>query len=131
MQRLAFEKLQDHPDILSRFNGDRVAFAVHRYAYYQCFRCKQPFFGGLYECVAAGQQDAAHDPSELLCSNCNPLLQDQCPTHGKEYMQFKCRFCCSVSVWFCFGTVRVWEGYSAGDKGDTDEGIGERLRAIP
>jgi hypothetical protein len=30
-----------------------------------------------------------------------------CPKHGTDYLEHKCRYCCSVAVWFCFGTVRV------------------------
>jgi hypothetical protein len=29
-----------------------------------------------------------------------------CPRHGAEYMENKCRFCCSIAAWFCWGTVR-------------------------
>ena len=28
-----------------------------------------------------------------------------CKKHGSQYIDFKCRYCCSVSLWFCFGTT--------------------------
>ena len=46
------------------------------------------------------------DPSELVCSNCMPASFDtNCKEHGKEYIEFKCRFCCTLSLWFCWGTT--------------------------
>ena len=32
------------------------------------------------------------------------LLQD-CPKHGVDFLEYKCRYCCSVAVYFCFGTT--------------------------
>ena len=29
----------------------------------------------------------------------------ECKKHGRDYIEFKCRFCCSIAVWFCFGTT--------------------------
>lgn len=43
------------------------------------------------------------DPSSLLHSL--PFIIQ----HGKEYLEFKCRFCCSRAVWFCWGTTRFCE----------------------
>lgn len=28
-----------------------------------------------------------------------------CPKHGSDFIEYKCRFCCSVAVFFCFGTT--------------------------
>ena len=28
-----------------------------------------------------------------------------CPKHGSDFMVYKCRYCCSVAVFFCFGTT--------------------------
>ena len=34
------------------------------------------------------------------------LFQAQmCPKHGTDYLEYKCRYCCSVAVFFCFGTT--------------------------
>ena len=33
----------------------------------------------------------------------------KCKTHGDEAIEFKCRFCCSVALWFCFGTTHFCE----------------------
>ena len=33
-----------------------------------------------------------------------PLVQ-MCPKHGSDFLEYKCRYCCSVAVFFCFGTT--------------------------
>ena len=30
-----------------------------------------------------------------------------CPSHGTEYIAFKCRYCCSLAVYFCFGSTHL------------------------
>ena len=31
--------------------------------------------------------------------------QNSCPKHGTEAIEWKCKFCCSVASWFCWGTT--------------------------
>eukprot|EP00117_Sycon_ciliatum_P025044 scpid83933/ scgid4832/ E3 ubiquitin-protein ligase rpm-1; Pam/highwire/rpm-1 protein; Regulator of presynaptic morphology protein 1; Synapse defective protein 3 len=65
-----------------------------------------PYFGGEAQCA---DQLAAADfnPEELICPWCATATGSrgvkECPTHGKEYIGFKCRYCCSFAVFFCFG----------------------------
>ncbi len=104
--RLKYEGLDKHPEITSkgsRWFNDPMGFAMHKFAYYMCFKCQRPYYGGNYECAAAA--DHGFDPSELLCGACSPIQAQDCPKHGKDYLEFKCRFCCSVAIWFCFGTL--------------------------
>jgi E3 ubiquitin-protein ligase MYCBP2 len=111
MQRLRYENKENVPEIAmegSPYYRDPEAFAMHHYAYYQCFKCRKPYYGGLYECAAAGG-NAEFDPSELLCGACSPVMSQSCAKHGKEFIEFKCRFCCSIAVWFCFGTTHFCE----------------------
>ncbi|RWS22744.1 E3 ubiquitin-protein ligase MYCBP2-like isoform X8 [Leptotrombidium deliense] len=28
-----------------------------------------------------------------------------CAKHGTDFLEYKCRYCCSVAVFFCFGTT--------------------------
>jgi E3 ubiquitin-protein ligase MYCBP2 len=56
--------------------------------------------------------DADEAPDEdKRCYNCTagamPMGATICtnPDAHKEYMVWKCRFCCSESVWFCFGNT--------------------------
>lgn len=52
------------------------------------------------------EADDAFDPNELVCGACSDVSRAQlCPIHGTEYLEYKCRYCCSVAVFFCFGTT--------------------------
>lgn len=33
------------------------------------------------------------------------LLMQVCPKHGTDFLEYKCRYCCTVAVYFCFGTT--------------------------
>ena len=33
----------------------------------------------------------------------------QCKTHGSDFIEFKCKFCCSVAQWFCWGSTHFCE----------------------
>ncbi len=46
------------------------------------------------------------NPTELVCGGCSDVSRAQmCPRHGADYLEYKCRYCCSVAVFFCFGTT--------------------------
>ena len=44
-------------------------------------------------------------PTELVCAGCSGGTAEVCPKHGTDYLEYKCRYCCSVACWFCFGTT--------------------------
>jgi hypothetical protein len=109
-QRLALEG--GHKDAAElkpggRYEGQPVQYALHKFAYYLCFRCHQPYFGGHRSCeVAAGEGEAAkYDESEMVCGGCSSLGKTVCDKHGAEAIEHKCKFCCSVASWFCWGTT--------------------------
>ena len=79
---------------------------MDRYAYYVCFKCGKAYFGGEARCdLEAGGADT-YNPEELVCGGCSDVSQAQmCPKHGTDYLEYKCRYCCSVAVFFCFGTT--------------------------
>eukprot|EP00487_Bulimina_marginata_P003646 TRINITY_DN18776_c0_g1_i1.p1 TRINITY_DN18776_c0_g1~~TRINITY_DN18776_c0_g1_i1.p1 ORF type:complete len:128 (+),score=0.17 TRINITY_DN18776_c0_g1_i1:44-385(+) len=81
---------------------------MNKYAYYMCYKCNQPYYGGEAACAAA-QGAKNFDPSELLCPSCSPIRVEDCPKHGKDYIEFKRRYCCTIAVWFCFGTTHFCE----------------------
>lgn len=33
------------------------------------------------------------------------FLLQMCSKHGTDFLEYKCRYCCSVAVFFCFGTT--------------------------
>eukprot|EP00753_Platysulcus_tardus_P011481 PLAT3292.30.p1 GENE.PLAT3292.30~~PLAT3292.30.p1 ORF type:complete len:1705 (-),score=914.67 PLAT3292.30:92-4642(-) len=104
--RAKFEELEDAPEVTdpsSEFYGDLAAYAMDRFAYYRCFKCEHAYYGGERACGEAGREI---DPSELICGGCSPFAaSSHCDKHGTDYLEFKCRFCCSIAVFFCFGTT--------------------------
>jgi hypothetical protein len=87
------------------FFNNPTGFALHKFCYYICYKCQKPYFGGERACNAE-QRVGDFDPTELVCGGCsNSGNSDFCPKHGKEYIEYKCRFCCNVACWFCWGTT--------------------------
>ena len=35
------------------YYGNLAGFAMFKLAYYQCFKCKKPYFGGMKDCIQA------------------------------------------------------------------------------
>lgn len=51
-------------------------------------------------------ENIAHNPLDLVCGGCSAAAcgQGVCARgHGKEYIEFKCAYCCSPATYFCFG----------------------------
>ena len=118
-----------------QFYQNPTAFALNKYNYYICFKCSRPYFGGERACerAAGGDFDPSElvcagcsagawcfiDESQSHClATCSFVLilattglvisgagGDVCPKHGTDYLEHKCRYCCSVACWFCFGTT--------------------------
>ena len=102
LMRLKYEGKDKAPDLSnpdSKWHNDPEGYAEDLFAYYECFKCKKPYYGGERVCGEAG---GAFDPTELVCGGCSPWSGDiDCPKHGKDFIEFKCRFCCSVAVRDC------------------------------
>ena len=121
VKRLKFEGL-DKDDRLSDKNspwyGKTEEFAMKRLSYYMCYVCKKPYFAGRKEC--------GNDPG---MDNDNPNVQfkeedcvcgkdanisgipgiTNCSKHGKEFIEYKCKFCCKIASWFCWNTTHFCE----------------------
>lgn len=64
----------------------------------------QAYYGGEARCDAEVGEE--YDPTELVCGACSDVSRAQmCPKHGTDFLEYKCRYCCSVAVFFCFGTT--------------------------
>ncbi len=99
--KLKYEGRMNDPKIKRSYGGDVVAFAMHEFLFYMCYKCKKPYFAGNYSCQEA--DDGKFDPKELLCGGCQPATDVQnCPKHGTEWIAFKCRFCCNTAQWYCW-----------------------------
>lgn len=126
-ERMKFEGLDKDKrlsDANDPFFNKPLEFGLKSIAYYMCHICKKPYFAGMRNCL---QDDSSnnrqHDPKELICGGCGALdgvagISD-CKKHGKEFIEYKCKFCCGVSSWFCWGTTHFCEScHSRQCKGD-------------
>jgi len=79
------------------------------YAVYPCYKCKDPFIGGLISCEADLDQannEANFKAEEYICEKCGGL--PGCKKGGDEHkahLIYKCRFCCQQAVFFCMGYI--------------------------
>lgn len=114
LTRLRAENQDRSPEIHApggRFFKNPTGFAMAKYAYYLCSKCSQPYYGGEARCamanaVAAEEAGQDFDPNELVCGSCSSNGQVAvCQKHGADFLGYKCRYCCSMAVWFCFGTT--------------------------
>eukprot|EP00002_Diphylleia_rotans_P023517 TRINITY_DN4628_c0_g2_i4.p1 TRINITY_DN4628_c0_g2~~TRINITY_DN4628_c0_g2_i4.p1 ORF type:complete len:534 (-),score=81.74 TRINITY_DN4628_c0_g2_i4:58-1659(-) len=111
LERLKREGLENCREVTapnSEYYRKPREYAFHRYSYSMCFKCKKPYFTGQVQC-AAGM--AEFKPEDLLCAACSSVDGNctNCPIHGQEYIQYKCRYCCNLAVWFCFGNTHFCE----------------------
>jgi hypothetical protein len=44
--------------IVSAFGGDAKAYALKIYAYFECFKCHEPYFGGMKDCMREIESDS-------------------------------------------------------------------------
>jgi len=50
--------------------NDLKSFAMNNCAYYQCHKCKKPYFGGMQDCAEAMQQSESTKKEDLMCPPC-------------------------------------------------------------
>jgi len=65
--------------------------------------------GGAQAAVEGGERDGR---DELMCGSCSAKacgMEASCPRHSDQYVEFKCRFCCSIATFFCFGHTHFCE----------------------
>lgn len=120
VDRLAFEGLLNDEELKKvggKYFGKPKEYALDRFAYYTCFKCKQPYFGGRRQCEEAAQEAEArlnpqgggqdlNSEANLVCGGCaSGSDSTNCATHGKDYIDWKCKFCCSIASWYCWGTT--------------------------
>jgi E3 ubiquitin-protein ligase MYCBP2 len=99
LMRLEYEGLAKNVD-----SKDLVQYAMDRYAYYVCSQCNKAYYGGEARCDA--EMGENYNPQELVCGGCSDVVKAKmCPKHGTDFLEYKCRYCCSVAVFFCFGTT--------------------------
>ncbi|CDW80922.1 e3 ubiquitin-protein ligase [Stylonychia lemnae] len=116
VERSKYEGLEKDPRIADPndiYYNNIQKYAMYKLAYYQCFQCKIPYFGGMKDCIQAQQEGQQYKLEELVCGKCSAVSIGagiaNCQKHGTDYIEFKCRFCCSLAQWFCWGTTHFCE----------------------
>ena len=108
LERLEYEGMKsckELTDPASRYFKKPAELAMDRYSYYPCYKCKQPYYAGQAACDRQLEQD--FDPQELICGSCTaPENVQQCELHGTEYIAYKCKFCCNLATFYCWGSTR-------------------------
>lgn len=111
LDRLKFEGLINHESIQRAdgpFHNNPKGFAIDRYAYYKCNLCESAYFGGENRC----ENEIEHDisPEDCICEQCQEMPQlRKCRVHGTDYIEYKCRYCCSLAIYYCFGGTHFCE----------------------
>ena len=121
LKRLEFEDLDKDPrltDPNSPWFGKKVEFALKRLSYYMCYVCKKPYFAGRRECgndpnMNNDDPNKNYDPKDCVCGKDANLSgvagKTNCDKHGKDFIEYKCKFCCKIASWFCWGTTHFCE----------------------
>ena len=91
----------------SEFFKKPLEFALKIFDFSICDKCKQPFYAGYHECNAAGNFE--REKYELTCNSCMPEPPNTCHIHGKQFLRYKCRFCCAVATFHCGGVRHFCE----------------------
>jgi hypothetical protein len=120
VERAKFEGLDQDERIVKEGNpyfGKLEQLAMDKMAFYHCFECKIPYYGGMRDCAEAMRREEQEEKpvkaEELVCRFCTTLGmgagKNNCAKHGFDNIEFKCRYCCSTSLWYCFGTTHFCE----------------------
>ncbi len=121
LKRLKFEDLDKDPrlsDPNSPWYGKKEEFAMKRLSYYMCYVCKKPYFAGRRECgndpnMNNDDPNKKFDPKDCVCGKDANLSgvagKTNCAKHGKDFIEYKCKFCCKIASWFCWGTTHFCE----------------------
>ena len=97
------ERLKDPQD---PYFEDWTALALASCTFYECFVCKEPYFGGMNDCRQAMLEERTTLKKHLRCKQC--LSKElgfgdmTCKKHGDAYIDYKCRFCCNIALYVCF-----------------------------
>lgn len=104
LKREGFDKDKRLYEKGGKYYNNKPLFAMDRLAYYMCFKCKKPYFGGMRKCDA--QDVDKWNEKHLVCGGCRMgSNKKSCKIHGTEFIVFKCKFCCSRGSWFCWGNT--------------------------
>ena len=122
IERIKIEGLDKDPrlkDPKDKYFNKLEEFGMTRISYYMCFKCRNPYFGGLKACENMNEINEKYDEKDLMCGSCSMIGVEQCKKHGKDFIEFKCKFCCTIAQWFCWGKTHFCDScHSRQSKGD-------------
>ena len=65
------------------------------------------------DCIRAQQEQQEFKPEDLVCGTCAAeklgVGSTKCAKHGTDFIEFKCKYCCSIAQWFCWGNTHFCE----------------------
>lgn len=76
LERLKFEECEKDEKLIdpkSPYFKKPNEYAMAIYAYFECFKCKNPYFGGRKNCAEAmndARDQGSFKAEELVCPNC-------------------------------------------------------------
>ena len=89
------------------FYGKWQEYCLYKLSYYECFKCKEAYFGGKKDCGEMmgnneeNKNNGEYKKDDLVCPKCAAVAIgggiQNCPNHGLDYIEFKCKFCCNIS----------------------------------
>lgn len=80
LMRLEYEGLHKAEAITTpkaRFFNDPAGYAMERYAYYVCYKCKKAYYGGEIRCEEQAAVGDDYNPAELVCGACSDVSRAQ------------------------------------------------------
>lgn len=111
--RLKYEGCENDTALIepsSRYYNQQIAYSMDRFAYYPCSKCGLPYFGGRRQCEDVNENNDKFNRDELICGGCVSGSDTlSCKLHGKEYIDYKCKFCCGIANYFCWGSTHFCE----------------------
>lgn len=79
--------------------------------FYVCHKCGNPFYGGEKVCFRAQGGEPTKNPADLVCDKCQTDFI--CPKHAREFVVYKCSYCCNPATERSFGNRYLCERCSA------------------
>jgi len=106
VRRLALARwYREHPQMKDADDEDVTALLT-KMSFFECSQCREPYYGGEMECGADAVANEAQGNEALVCPGCASKGKSTCPTHGSEFISWKCRYCCErPASFYCFGTT--------------------------
>ena len=76
-------------------------YALDTILFYTCNVCKEMYYGGRKECNANFNNRGSQE--DQICGGCQNN-GNVCRKHDPKNILYKCRFCCAVSSFYCWGS---------------------------